>query len=143
MFSLDRGGMDRIEYLRSADGRIIPRQNRAHFVLILVGLSAAILILVGAITYRAVHPNAPQTQVPMMAAQIFVRWELKHDPDDRIQFSPPEETDVKALGPGRLVIRGWVDRITAEGLVERFDYSCTIRESAGDWVREDLSLFPL
>jgi hypothetical protein len=142
MLSLGRFGMDRIEYLRAADGRVVPRQNQTHFVLILAGLSAAIIILLGAIAYRAAHPNAPQTQIPIMAAQVFVRSELGPDPDDRVNFSPPEETEVDTSGAGRYVVRGWVDRITSEGIAERYDYTCTIQSTPkGDWARENVALF--
>ncbi len=134
--------MDRIEYLRSADGRVVPRQNQTQFVLILVGLLAVILILLGAMAYRAIHPKAPETRIPIMAAQVFVRSELQPEPDDRLHFSPMEETEVDPASAGRYVIRGWVDRISSEGVSERYDYTCTVQSNAnGDWLRESVSLF--
>lgn len=135
--------MERVEYRKSADGRLVPRQNRSQFFLILTTLLTAILLIIGVLAYQSTHRSESGSKLQIMAAQVFVRAELQPAADDQIKFSPPEETDVHTIGGNMYQVAGWVDRISAEGEAQRLDYSCQVRQNpSGDWVKENLLFFP-
>jgi hypothetical protein len=143
MLRLKEIQMERVEYRRSSDGRMVPRQNQIQFVLVLGGLLAAVVLIFAALAYQTAYRKPPPATVPIMASEVFVRAELQAAPGDQIYFSPRDELDVRLLSGGRYLIRGWVDHISAAGQTRRFDFSCTIKENpAGDWIKEQLELFP-
>ncbi len=134
--------MDRVEYRKGPDGRMVPRQNQIQFVLLLGGLLAAILLTVAALAYRTVHRWQPPI-APLSAARILVRNELQPAPGDQVYFSPKDETNIRRLSDGSYMIQGWVDQISPAGQAQRIDFSCTIKENAaGDWLKERLNFFP-
>lgn len=135
--------MARVEYYRSADGRLLARQNQTQFVLILAGLLLIVLLLLSGWGYRASHHAALDSKLQIMAAETFVRAELQPGDDERLFFAPQAETNIKELQLGEYIVRGWVDRISNDGEANRIDFSCTMRaNTSGDWVKEELTLFP-
>lgn len=122
---------------------MVPRQNQTSFILLLGGLLLVVLLIFAFLAYRTAHRQPAQTTLQVVAAQVFVRAEIQPAPEDQVYFSPRDEMDVRRLSEGRYLVRGWVDHITAGGQTQRFDFSCTIRETpSGDWVKEQLNLFP-
>lgn len=135
--------MDRVEYRKTPDGRLVPVQDQRQFLLILGIVVAFVLVLGGGVTYLALHRPHVSGLSPSLAAETFVRQQLSASKPDRLHFAPQEEINVRSLGNGRFIVTGWVDTISAGGENQRIDFSCTLLQNPhGDWANEQLNLFP-
>lgn len=119
-----------------------PAGRRWYFYALFV-VAAMLLVAAGGAAYYYERPPGDATPRELMAiGEAFVRDSIQDGM--KANFSDENETQVQPLPEKKFLVTGWVDVISAEGVVERQTFSCVIyKNEANYWAGEKVALIPL
>lgn len=119
------------------DQHRIPRRTLAWLILgtlaVSAGLAASLLLLF--------HSSDRDSKEVVEATQDAIRQRFPQAAV--IRFAPLNETHVESTSNTKYLVNGWLEIVTQDGELAKFDYSCAMLVlPGGQWVPERVDLVP-